>query len=98
MDAIEMNKMLSEAWALGLVVTPVYFDRAQRIGGKQYDDNRWYIKADYNGNVIIYDKPVASGSSISSENNPDVYEKIIKTYKHILNKIKTKNNGTIKEK
>ena len=89
MDAYQMNKLLSEAWGLGLVVTPVFFARAETIGGKRYRENTWYIKADYNGNVIIYDKPVAYGPGISSDTHPDVCEKIIKTYKHILNKIKT---------
>lgn len=93
MDAIEMNKILSEAWGFGLVVTPVYFAGAETIGGKRYMENTWYIKADYKGNIIIYDKPVAYGPGIGSDTHPDVYEKIIKTYQHILNKIKIKTNG-----
>lgn len=90
MDAVSKTLLLSDAWGLGLVVTPVYFTDTATLGGKNYQARAWYIKADYKGNIVIYEKPVAFGNSISSEKNPDVCENIILTYQHILNKIKNK--------
>ena len=88
MNLIELNSMIAFCHDNNVFVTAEYFPSTKFIKGEKFEGNKWYIKVSHPFGDIIYNKPVADGYAINSEDNKEVYEAKIKTYLYFYKQLK----------
>ena len=90
---MEINKALKICLDYGIEIVPIYIAETQKIAGKTYRKNNWYIKVNNRGKKTIYPKSIKSGSILRESDTEPIIKTIIYWAKKIQDEINKRNNN-----